>query len=73
MAEYEIRAAHTQEDVLNGQCDVAGDFQDTLKEAKVRARYLLTDEYQQAAEMQRPLTYAQVLRDGECVADFFRD
>jgi|GEM_PF-1978230 len=73
MATYEIRAAHTQEDVLSGQCDVVQDYPETLKEAKARAKYFLSDEYQRACEMSRPLGYAQVIRNGECVADFFRD
>lgn len=73
MATYEIRAAHTQYDVLNGQCDVVDAMEGTLAEAKRRARYYLTNAYRRDTQMTEPLVYAQVLRNSECVADFFRD
>jgi hypothetical protein len=45
---------------------------ETVKTAKERAKYLLTDTYQHTAEMSQPFGYAQVCVNGECVADFFR-
>jgi hypothetical protein len=73
MSTYEVRAAQTQDAVLDGQCDVIETHYETIKEAKARAKYLLTDEYAKASESEAgPLAYAQVLKDGECVADYFR-
>lgn len=67
----EVRAARTQEAVLDHQCDVVHTF-DTVKEAKARARQYLTDDYQQLSEASEPLTYAQVVADGEVLYDYFR-
>jgi len=72
MAKYTVEAAATQKDALDGQCVAIDTYCDTIKEAKARARHFLSDEYQRLAEMSYPLGYARVLRDGECVADFFR-
>jgi hypothetical protein len=73
---WEVRAAHTQQAVLDGQCDVV-DICYSAMEAKQRAQYVLTDEYQRMGEMSEPLRYSQVVRvqDGgvEVVTvDFFR-
>jgi hypothetical protein len=67
-----VAAAHTQEQVEAGQCDIWDDFNDTIAQARDRARYYLTDEYQRSAEMSSPLTYSQVIVDGEVHSDFFR-
>lgn len=73
---YAVEAAHSQRQVEDGQCDVV-DRCDTLKEAKARAKYLLSDEAQASFEMSEPLAYARILLNGElddgcCVADYFR-
>lgn len=69
--EITVKAAHTQEAVINGQCDVVETF-DTIKEAKAFAKKTLTDAFQSLNEMSQPLRYAQVCVDGECRADYFR-
>lgn len=74
---YTVEAAHSQEQVEDGQCDVV-DTCDTLKEAKARAKYLLSDAAQVSFEMSEPLRYARILLNGEldrgcCVADYFRN
>lgn len=56
----------------NRGADVWDDYYDTIKEATHRAKYILTDAYQRGCEMSRPLTYSQVLVNGECHSDFFR-
>jgi hypothetical protein len=69
---YTVLAAWDQDD-LDRSGAVIEDGYDTLKEAKHRAKYYLTDEYQRGGEMSRPLGYSQVRNQaGECVADFFR-
>ena len=60
--------AATSQDTL--ETDAFQTTWDTLKEAKARAKYYLTEEYAQVSESAR-LGYAQVLVNGECVADFF--
>lgn len=48
---------------------------DTLKEAKRIAKRMLADEYARSAETTHEAwgTYkAEIRRDGECVADYFR-
>lgn len=69
--EIEVRAATTQQRVLDGKCDIVDSF-DTIREAKARAKYYLTDEYQRVVEAAEPLKYAQVVVDDGCVADYFR-
>lgn len=66
-----VLAGYSQEAVLRHQCDEVIEC-DTLGEAKRKARYLLTDEHQAAIESSRPLTYAQVVVDGQCLYDYFR-
>ncbi len=73
---YRVEAGHTREQVEERQCDVVFNY-DALKEAKSRAKYFLSDDYQRVAEMSEPLAYARILLNGEldrgcCVADFFR-
>lgn len=61
---YAVEAATTQEDVENGKCDVI-DRCDPLKEAKARAKYLLSDVYQKITEMSSSFGYARILKNGE--------
>lgn len=69
---YEVRAAHTQEDVFNHQCVVVEGC-DTIVEAKRQAKYVLTDDFQHSAELHAPLSYSQVINSkDECLYDFFR-
>jgi hypothetical protein len=69
--QIEVRAAKTQSQVLDHQCDIVDSF-DTIAEAKKRAKYYLTDDYQQRIESSEPIRYAQVWVNGECVEDYFR-
>ncbi len=66
-----VLACESQRDVLDGQCAVSDEC-DTVKEAKHRAKYVLTDAFQRSCEMARPLGYSQVVVNGECVYDYFR-
>lgn len=69
--QIEVRASKTQSQVLNHQCDIVDSF-DTISEAKKRAKYYLSDDYQRVIESSEPIRYAQVVVDGQCVADYFR-
>lgn len=69
--QIEVRAAKTQSQVIDHQCDIVDSF-DTIAEAKKRAKYYLTDDYQQRIESSEPMRYAQVVVNGECVEDYFR-
>lgn len=70
-SKYLVAAGRTQESFERGWDIDYGC--DTMKEARSRAKYLLTEEYMLAAEMSEPLGYSQVLNSkGECVADFFQ-
>jgi hypothetical protein len=44
---------------------------ETLKEAKQKARYYLSEEYMNVIEASRRLGYAQVLVNGRCEYDYF--
>jgi len=66
-----VRAAETQEKMLNDGCDVDNNCCETLAEAKKRAKYYLSAEYMNRSESTVMMGYAQVLVNGECVADFF--
>ena len=68
--QIEIRAAQTQTQVLEHQCDVVEDC-DTLKEAKARIKRLLSPEWNAMAEMSTPIRYAQIVVNDECHSDFF--
>lgn len=72
MKQITVEASYTQEQVLAGQCALVMPDFDTLKEARVYARHVLTDEFQLIGELSRPFGYARVLKDGECVSDYFR-
>lgn len=67
----EVRAGYTQSAVLNDECDVVNEF-DTIGEAKRKAKYYLTDEYQHVIESSRPMQYAQVVVNGECLCEYWR-
>jgi hypothetical protein len=68
----EVRAARTQKAVLDHECDLVIDSFDTIHEAKAKARYVLTDDYQRVSESHEPMRYSQVVVDGQCHSDFFR-
>lgn len=68
-----VAGYYSVEDRDNGRgADVFDEYCDTIAEAKERARYMLTDDCSKSCEMSRPLTYSQVLVNGECHSDFFR-
>lgn len=46
-------------------------FCETIKEAKKRAKYLLTEDYQRLGEMSEPFKYAQVVGDGDVLYEFY--
>ena len=66
-----VRAAETQEKLMNDGCDVYNNCCETVAEAKNRAKYYLSAEYMNRCESSVMMGYAQVLVNGECVADFF--
>lgn len=67
---YHVKAARTQEKVEAGQCDVSC-AADTLKEAKAKAKYMLSEEWARAAEMSEPFGYVAIVRDGELIDELF--
>jgi len=69
--QIEVRAARTQQQVLDHQCDIVQPC-DTIGEARKRAKHYLTDEYQRVIESSEPMGYAQVVVNDECLADYFR-
>ncbi len=69
--EIVVKAAETQEKLMNDGCDVDNNCCETVAEAKKRAKYYLTTEYMNRSESTVMMGYAQVLVNGECVADFF--
>lgn len=68
---YTVVAALNQESLERG-ADVDSQH-DTLKEAKGRAQYYLTDRFAETCECSKTLGYSQVINNttGECVADYF--
>ena len=46
------------------------DFE-TLKEAKVKARHYLTDEYMNTCEASQPYSYSQVVRGADVLEEYF--
>jgi hypothetical protein len=68
----EVCAGYTKEAVLEDRSDVVFRFSQTVREAKRRARYYLTDGYKLRTAHAEPLVYSQVRVDGKCVADFNR-
>jgi hypothetical protein len=69
---YLVQAADSQDALESLGSNVEFEF-DTLKEAKSRARYYLTEDYRRVCEAADVLGYSRVMNaDGQCVADFFR-
>lgn len=68
--EIKVLAADSQDEMERRGAEIEFSF-DTVKEAKERAKYYLTEEYRRVSESSRRLGYAQVLVNGTCVADFF--
>ncbi len=67
-----LEAATTQEKVESGQCDLIQEF-DSIKEAKLRAKYVLTENFAQNNEMKEKFGYARIMVDGECRADYLNN
>jgi hypothetical protein len=66
-----VLAAGSVEDLQSNGPKIEED-RDTIADAKNRARYLITEEFAKTAEC-ATMGYAQVVVNGECVADFFGD
>lgn len=68
---YAILGFDTYEDFDQGRGYSAEYGEDTLAEAKKRAKHMLTDEWMRSGERSTPLLYVQVVRqsDDECVWD----
>lgn len=66
-----VVAASSLESLENDGADVEDCNIETIKAAKDRAKYLLTEEFRIASESSQRLGYARVLVNGECVADYF--
>lgn len=64
-----VLAAINQEGILN---DVHTETEwETIKTAKAKAKYYLSEEYMRVCESATRLGYAQVLVNGDCIADYF--
>ena len=72
MREITVLAALNQDSLETNGADVEQTNCETVKEAKIRARYYLTDDFMRVSESATRLTYAQVLINGECIYDYFR-
>lgn len=66
----EIEAAFNQEAVQDGQCVVVESC-DTIKEAKARVKYILSDDFRRSSELTNRIGYARIMADGECLYDYF--
>jgi hypothetical protein len=73
MKEQSIKviAAESQEKFEFDGIEDHSQYCDTIKEAKERAKYFLTEEYRRVSETTIRLTYAQVLVNGKCRYDYF--
>jgi len=71
MAQITILAGRDQDAVLNRQADVEDTHCQTMREAKARARHLLTEDYRLVSEASERMMYAAVYRDGVCMEDYF--
>lgn len=65
-----VRACRNAEDHEHGW-DTEETHIETLKEAKQRAKYFLTEEYRNACEASEIMMYSQVVVNGEVVFDYF--
>ncbi len=66
-----VRVYAKQEDVRAYGCELEYSHFDTLKEAKEKAKYYLTEDYRRSSEASDRLGYSQVLKDGKCIYDYF--
>lgn len=65
-----VLAARSQEQLENDGADVEQEF-DTLKDARERAKYYLSETFRLTSEASERLGYSQVLVNDECVNDYF--
>lgn len=65
---YVVLGFYTADDVNSG-CDAESEA-DTLKEAKARARYMISEQARLDNEASKRLQRAQVWRGNECVVDY---
>lgn len=74
MKTIEIRVASSQEAVLNHQCDIVENHFDTIKEAKEKAKYYVSGDYEKylGDDASEPMRYAQVWVNDELVQDYFK-
>jgi hypothetical protein len=66
-----VLAALSQDALELRGADVEDTGLETVASAKQRARYVLTEEYRRITEASERLGYAQVVVNGEVVADYF--
>jgi hypothetical protein len=52
------------------QCDFVESC-DSIKQAKVRVKRIMSADWQALTEMSEPIRYAQILVNGECLYDYF--
>lgn len=69
-AEIVVRGYRNFESSERG-CDTEETHIDTIREAVIRAKYFLTEEYRRASECSYRLTYAEVVVNGKVIHDFF--
>jgi len=65
-----VAVAETQSDMDRIGPQWEDEF-DTIKQAKAKAQYFLTEEYRNVIETTTVYGYAQVRVNGECLYDFF--
>ena len=65
-----VLAAVDQHSLQFKGADVEETHCETVGEAKARAKYVLTTEYQRITESSQKLGYSQVIVNGVCVADY---
>jgi hypothetical protein len=65
-----VRACRNANDYERGW-DAEEMHLETIKDAKARAKYLLTDEYRNVCEASERLMYSQVVVNGEVMHDYF--
>ena len=68
-----VLAAVNQRSLETNGADVEQTQCETVKEAKERAKYYLTEDFMRASESAVRLGYSQVLVDGKVLHDFFWD
>ena len=71
-SKYHIVCAANQ-DQLEKDGYTAENEADSIKEARRKAKYMLSDEFQTSNELSQPMTYVQIKnRTGKVEEDFFR-